>query len=114
MVQQRIDWLGKLLVAMTIGGWSLYTLLLLVFHYGRPEQQFGYLRYQDIAVRTEWLTPHSIWFHTGIWGILGLAVTTVTLVHLKGGRHQQFLKIYLLLLVAAALFTLLLFYFYPL
>ncbi|GAA3722644.1 hypothetical protein [Oceanisphaera sediminis] len=113
MAKQGTDWLGKLLVTMTLGGWSLYILLLLVFHYGRPEQQFGYLRYQDIAVRTEWLMPHSIWFHMGTFGILGLAVTAFTLVHLKGRRHQQFLKIYLLLLVAAALFTLLLFYFYP-
>ena len=113
MVQQGTDWLGRLLVAMTLGGWSLYTLLLLVFHYGRPEQSFGFLRYQDIAVRTEWLMPHNIWFHAGTFGILGLAVTTFTLVHFKGRRHQQFLKVYLLLLVAAALFTLLLFYFYP-
>lgn len=114
MALRGIDWRGALLAAMTLGGWSLYLLLLLVFHFGRPEQQFGYLSYRNIAVRTEWLTLHSIWFHLGIWGALGLAVTTFTLVHLMGRQHSQFLKIYLVMLGAAALFTLLLFYFYPL
>ena len=108
MAPQRFNWLSKILVAMTIGGWVLYILLLIVFHYGRPEQHFGYLRYQDIAVRDEWLTWHSFWFHVGIWGALGLAVTTFTLVHVTGRHHLQFLKIYLVMLAMAAALTLLL------
>lgn len=108
MAPQRLDWLSKLLVTMTIGGWGLYIILLVLFHYGRPEQDFGYLRYQDIAVRAEWLTLHRVWFYAGVWGALGVAVTTFTLVHVKGRRHLQFLKVYLVMLGAAALFTLLL------
>ena len=108
MAAQRFNWLSKLLIVMTVGGWALYVLLLIIFHYGRPEQHFGYLKYQEIAVRAEWLTWNSVWFHTGIWGALGLAVTTFTLVHLTRHRQLQYLKIYLVLLGAAALFTLLL------
>lgn len=113
MAQQRVDWLGRLLTGMTLGGWALYILLLLLFHYGRPEQQFGYLTYHEISVRNYWLSLPTFWFHAGIWGALGLAVTTFTLVHLKGRRHSQFLKVYLVMLASAAVFTLLLFYFYP-
>lgn len=108
MASQRLDWLSKMLVTMTVGGWSLYIILLVLFHYGRPEQDFGYLRYQDIAVRSEWLALHSFWFHAGVWGALGLAVTTFTLVHVKGRQHLQFLKIYLVMLAVAAVLTLLL------
>ncbi|GGB45661.1 hypothetical protein GCM10011502_18720 [Oceanisphaera marina] len=108
MAPQRLDWLSKMLVTMTVGGWGLYIILLVLFHYGRPEQDFGYLRYQDIAVRTEWLALHSFWFHAGVWGALGLAVTTFTLVHVKGRHHLQFLKIYLVMLAMAAVLTLLL------
>ncbi|WP_375057900.1 hypothetical protein [Zobellella sp. DQSA1] len=113
MIQQRIDWLGRLLAGMTLGGWALYILLLILFHYGRPEQEFGYLRYLEVEVRTHWLSLPTFWFHMGIWGALGLAVTTFTLVHRKGHRHSQFLKVYLVMLASAAVFTLLLFYFYP-
>lgn len=111
MASQRLDWLSKMLVTMTVGGWSLYIILLVLFHYGRPEQDFGYLRYQDIAVRSEWLALHSFWFHAGVWGALGLAVTTFTLVHVKGRQHLQFLKIYLVMLAVAAVLTLLLVFF---
>ncbi|PSJ45682.1 hypothetical protein C7H85_09875 [Zobellella endophytica] len=113
MVQRRIDWLGRLLAGMTLGGWVLYVLLLVLFHYGRPEQEFGYLKYLEVDVRTTWLSLPTYWFHVGIWGALGLAVTAFTLVHLKGRRHSQFLKVYLVMLASAAILTLLLFYFYP-
>lgn len=113
MAPRRFDWLSRLLITMTLGGWALYLLLLTLFHYGRPEQQFGYLQYHNIVVRSEWLSGHHFWFHAGIWGALGLAVTTFTLVHVKGQRQLQYLKIYLVLLGAAAIFTLLLVTFYP-
>lgn len=113
MAPQGTKWLSKLLIVMTIGGWLLYVVLLLLFHYGRPEQSFGYLRHHDVVVRTSWLTLHKIWFHAGIWGALGVAVTAFTLVHLKGRRHQQYLKIYLGMLVMAAIITLLLATFSP-
>lgn len=108
MATQGFDWRSKLLILMTVGGWILYVLILLVFHYGRPEQSFGYLKYQDIAVRSTWLVKYRFWFHAGIWGTLGLAVTTFTLVDIKGRRHVQYLKVYLVMLAAAAIFTLLL------
>lgn len=108
MTPRPFDWLNKLLIAMTVGGWTLYVFLLLIFHYGRPEQSFGYFKHHDIVVRSEWLSLHHFWFHAGIWGALGLAVTTFTLVHLKGRQHLQFLKIYLVLLGAALIITLLL------
>ncbi|PSJ46929.1 hypothetical protein [Zobellella taiwanensis] len=113
MATRRKDWLGRLLAGLTIGGWTLYVLLLILFHYGRPERRFGYLSYLEVEVRTHWLTLPTLWFHLGIWGALGLAVTTFTLVHLKGRRHSQYLKVYLVMLASAAVFTLLLYYFYP-
>lgn len=113
MAVQRFDWLNKLLTLMTVGGWALYVLLLLAFHYGRPEQKFGYLKHHQLEVRTEWLSIPHFWFHAGIWGALGLAITAFTLVHLKGHPHLQYLKIYLLLLVAAVSATLLLGTFSP-
>ncbi|MGO4998377.1 hypothetical protein [Oceanisphaera sp. W20_SRM_FM3] len=113
MAPRRFDWLSKLLTVMTVLGWSLYALLLVIFHYGRPEQNFGYLKHYDVTVRAEWLSLPHFWFHAGIWGALGLAVTAFTLVHLKGSRHLQILKIYLVLLGAAAIFTLLLATFSP-
>ncbi|MGO1247564.1 MAG: hypothetical protein ACTHY5_08895 [Oceanisphaera sp.] len=113
MAARRFNWLSKLLIAMTVGGWVLYILLLVLFHYGRPEQEFGYLRYQDISVRAQWLTLHLFWVYAGIAGALGVAVTTFTLVHLKGRRHLQYLKVYLVMLAAASLFTLLLITFSP-
>lgn len=113
MAAGRFDWLNKLLTIMTVGGWALYVLLLLAFHYGRPEQSFGYLKHHQLAARTEWLSIPHFWFHAGIWGALGLAVTAFTLLHLKGHPHYQYLKIYLLLLVAAVLTTLLLVTFSP-
>ncbi|WP_319783955.1 hypothetical protein [Oceanisphaera sp. IT1-181] len=113
MATPPFNWLNKLLIAMTVGGWALYVLLLLIFHYGRPEQNFGYLKHQQIPVRAEWLSLHHFWFHAGVWGALGLAVTAFTLVHLKGRAHLQYLKIYLVLLGAAAIFTLLLATFSP-
>lgn len=113
MATRRKDWLGRLLAGLTIGGWTLYALLLILFHYGRPERRFGYLSYLEVEVRTHWLTLPTLWFHLGIWGALGLAVTTFTLVHLKGRGHSQYLKVYLVMLASAAVFTLLLYYFYP-
>ncbi|MBO1518606.1 hypothetical protein [Oceanisphaera pacifica] len=108
MAQRRHGWFSRLLIVMTIGGWALYIVLLLVFHYGRPEQDFGYLRYQDISVRAQWLSVHLFWAYAGVLGALGIAVTAFTLVHLKGRRHLQYLKVYLVMLAIASLFTLLL------
>ncbi|MCT7656262.1 hypothetical protein MBH78_19845 [Oceanimonas sp. NS1] len=71
MAKHPKDWLGGLLAALTAGGWTFYFLLLILFHYGRPEQHFGYLRYLEIEVRTVWLTLPTLWFHLGIWGRWG-------------------------------------------
>ncbi|MBU3823527.1 MAG: hypothetical protein H9917_01720 [Candidatus Oceanisphaera merdipullorum] len=108
MASGRFDWLSKLLLMMTVLGWALYALLLVIFHYGRPQQNFGYLKHYDVTVRSAWLSLPHFWFHAGILGALGIAVTAFTLVHLKGSRHLQILKTYLVLLGVAAIATLLL------
>ncbi|ART79487.1 hypothetical protein [Oceanisphaera avium] len=113
MSPRRFDWLSKLLMTLTVSGWALYVLLLLFFHFGRPEQNFGYLKNHDISVRSEWLSLHHFWFHVGIWGALGIAVTLFTVVHLKGSPQLQYLKVYLVMLAFFAIATLLLGTFSP-
>ena len=86
---------------------------MLLFHYGRPEQDFAYLKHHQLTVRSEWLSLPHFWFHAGVWGAPGLAVTTFTLVHLKGRAQLQLLKTYLVILGVATVLTLLLAPFSP-
>lgn len=36
-------------------GWSLFVLVLIMIHYGRPEQDFGLWRYLGVQTRDFWL-----------------------------------------------------------
>lgn len=106
MAQRRYGWFSRMLIVMTVGGWALYTGLLLLFHYARPEQHFGYLQYKEVAVRSEWLVPHYAWMCWGVFAVLGIAVTAFTLLHFKGRASLQFMKVYLVLLVTSLALTL--------
>lgn len=52
----------RILAWTSIISWSLLIVALIVFHYGRPELEYGVLNYFGIEVRRTWLPEYFLWY----------------------------------------------------
>ncbi|AWL11807.1 hypothetical protein HMF8227_01329 [Saliniradius amylolyticus] len=51
----------KLLIVLSILGWSVFVLALVLFHYARPELITGLITYWKLQVREHWLESYSVY-----------------------------------------------------
>ncbi|WP_018691665.1 hypothetical protein [Algicola sagamiensis] len=98
--------LSKVIRALTLTAWGLFILSLVIFHYARPELEWGILRYFDIPVRTFWLISLLTWLKVVLLACVAFSCYAIYLNYQAGANHFRF-NLYLLATVSIVFFTLL-------
>ena len=98
---------ARLLSWLTLAAWLCFIIALIVYHYARPEQDYGIFRYRGIAVRDHWIADLRIWFELLLAVCAGLSLITLIinkrLMKRKTDRFGYNLVLLLLICVAAFL-----------
>jgi hypothetical protein len=77
----------KLLSWLSIAAWVCLIIALVVFHYARPEHDYGVFRYRGIAVRDHWVAELQIWFELLMVACASLSLITL-LINKKVMRRK--------------------------
>lgn len=96
------DWLQKSMLFLGIFCWLLFLLALLLFHYARPEVDFGYLRYLHLDVRSHWREELKELLVYVLSACSALSLATIVLNHFRSRRKtdQRWYNIIVLLLIS--------------
>jgi len=104
------DLLQKSMFILGIICWVLFIVALMLFHYARPEIEYGYLNYLNLDVRDYWHDDYKTWFTYVLWACSFLSLVTIFLNHVRSRRkndHRWYNLILLLLVSVAASLSLL-------
>lgn len=88
-------------------GWLLLLLVLLLYHLGRPQTNFGLWRYWQLPIRHVWLEP---WLGVLPWALVGcivLSLLTLGLGRRRARRQEDVVLWYDALLLVISLVGLL-------
>lgn len=78
---------------------------LVVFHYARPEMEYGILRYFGVEVRTNWLTDLRLWY-AGLLvccALISLFSLYINRTRVKHHPHRVRYNLVLLLLISVVM-----------
>ncbi|MFM2483582.1 hypothetical protein [Celerinatantimonas yamalensis] len=100
------DKLQRWLSLLTIICWFIFLGALIIFHYARPQIDYGYLEFKGIDIRAHWDATYLPWYLRLLW--LCIIVTLVDLLlrlprHRRRSDHHIYNLIVLLLISAGAL-----------
>ncbi|MFT4926617.1 MAG: putative membrane protein SirB2 [Phenylobacterium sp.] len=90
--------------------WLVFIIALVVYHYGRPEMDYGVFRYHGIAVRDHWLEESRLWYEGLLMVCVFLNLISLAINKKVMRRHQDRLRynvVSLLLICIAILVQLL-------
>ncbi|MBV7315416.1 hypothetical protein [Shewanella sp. NIFS-20-20] len=82
-----LDPLSMLIRVVNLLCWLLFFIALGVFHYGRPEIDYGVLRHMDIAIRSEWLDGTQPFLYLLLLGCALLSITAFYLLKRRSRRQ---------------------------
>lgn len=94
----------RVLFWLSVLAWTCFIVALVVYHYGRPELDYGVFRYKGITVRGNWMPGLRSWFEGLLAVCIGLSVISL-LVNKKvmRRRHDRWrYNVVLLLLICFA------------
>ncbi|MFM2476160.1 hypothetical protein [Celerinatantimonas sp. MCCC 1A17872] len=95
------DHLQRWLGALTILCWLLFLVALIVFHYARPQINYGYLEFKGIDTRQNWDKTYLPWYLRSLWLCFGVTLIDV-LLRLKRNRRKSdyhFYNLFILMLM---------------
>ncbi|CAG9296262.1 hypothetical protein [Celerinatantimonas diazotrophica] len=95
------DRFQRLLGALSVLCWVLFLVALIVFHYARPQVNYGYLDYKGIATRQHWDAAYLPWFIRSLWLCFGITIVEV-LLRIKRNRRKNdyhYYNIFILMLM---------------
>ena len=84
-------------------GWLILLLVLLLYHLGRPQTNFGLWRYWQLPIRHDWLEP---WLGALPWGLAScilLSLLTLGLGRRRARRQEDVVLWYDMLLLIISL-----------
>jgi hypothetical protein len=91
---------------LSLVSWGLFLIAMLVFHYARPEIEYGLLRYLAIDIRDVWHPQLLPVYLVALWACCGITLVSV-LMNIQRNRrsedHHVFHLILLLFIVLASL-----------
>lgn len=95
----------QILAILSIVGWSCLIGALILFHYGRPELEYGILNYFGFTVRKVWLVEFKFWYFVLLTCccLTSLLSMFVNRNRVKHHRHRVRYNTVLLLLIAFAM-----------
>lgn len=84
--RQRQDGWLRLLWWCSGLGWLALLLVLLLYHLGRPQTNFGLWRYWQLPIRHDWLEP---WLDALPWGLAGCVILSLLTLGLGRARARR-------------------------
>lgn len=97
------DPLFKLMVAANIVAWLSFLAALNVFHYARPEIDYGFYRYLGVSARSHWIIPLTNWLTVLLGLTLLFGVGSMWLHRKRARRAHDNLGVNLFFLLIGAL-----------
>lgn len=88
---------------LTILGWVLFIVALLVSYYAAPEKSYGYLRYREIEVRESWLTPMTGYLYIILWLSALFSYITILIDNFRARRAEDSKRFNTILLMIISL-----------
>ncbi|CAG8998300.1 MAG: hypothetical protein CENE_00242 [Candidatus Celerinatantimonas neptuna] len=101
---RKRDRLQRWLSGLTILCWIVFLVALIVFHYARPQIDYGFLKYKDVVVREHWDAKYLPWYLTLLWGcmVITLIDLIARLVRRYRHKHHHYYNLIVLLLIVIA------------
>lgn len=95
----------KILAWLSIIGWCLMLAALVIFHYARPELDYGILRYFGVDVRSHWMAELKFWyaFLLVVCAVISLCSLYINRTKVKHRPHRIRYNLVLLLLISVTL-----------
>lgn len=103
---RKRDQLQRVLSGLTILCWIVFLIALIVFHYARPQIDYGFLKYKDVVVREHWDAEYLPWYLMLLWGCMAITLFDLGVRILRRHRHRHhhyYNLVILLLMVTASL-----------
>lgn len=79
--------------------WLLFIIALIVSFYAAPEENYGYLRYGDIAIRDYWIKPLANYLYITLWLSAFFSFVCLIITNYRSRRHLDSKKFNLVLLI---------------
>ena len=101
--EQKDTWM-KVLQWLSLIGWSLFTVALVVSFYAAPERSYGITRYKGIEVRDYWATPLTDYLYALLWLTAIFSLASIVLSHFRTRRatDNKYYNFVLLFIICAA------------
>ncbi|WP_448555220.1 hypothetical protein [Thalassotalea montiporae] len=89
---------------LSLIGWFLFSIALVVSFYAAPERSYGITRYKGIEVRDYWVTPLTDYLYVLLWVTALLSLGSIILSHFRTRRatDNKFYNFVLLFVICAA------------
>ncbi len=86
---------------LSLLGWVLFILSLVISFYATPEKSYGLLRYHNIQVRDSWMSPLTDYLYILLWGTAAFSLVSIILSHFRVRRatDDKYYNFWLLLVI---------------
>jgi len=82
--------IGVVLIrVLALSGWALFIFAIVMSYFAAPEQDYGYLRFRGIEIRTFWLTPLTGYLYVVLWISALCSYFCLVLDHFRSRRKQD-------------------------
>lgn len=94
----------RMLRFLSLLGWVIFTVSLVLSFYAAPEQSYGLTRYYDIQVRDTWLSPLTDYLYVLLWGTAVFSLVSIFISHFRVRRStdDKYYNFWLLLIVCTS------------
>lgn len=84
--------------------WLLFIIAMIISHFAAPDDDFGYLRYQQIEIRTDWLFPltHYLVFTLCFSAFCSLVYLVLIQFRARRSNDHKHFNVLLLLMITLA------------
>lgn len=97
------DLITKLILGLNILSWLAFVAALIMFHYARPEIEYGIVKYFSLEVREAWLAQPKNILMSLLYACAGLSFVGMILGRIRSRRQSDNQRYNLILLLLVSL-----------
>lgn len=84
---------------LAVVGWAFFIVSLVVSYYAAPEEDYGLLRYHNIEIRDNWLTPLTGYLYATLWSSALISLICLVITNYRSRRVEDSKMFNLILLI---------------
>jgi len=91
---------------LSLLGWLLIIVAMVIAFYAAPETDYGLLRYYQLQIRTSWVTPLTTYLYFILWfnALLSIGCIVINRYRSRRSSDSHYFNLVLLLLVSTVWF----------